>query len=71
MTCGRSVCWLIFCLATLGVAQHGRAEKFYFKSFLKRRPPELQTTAEQWVNQKGTLTLEKLRGKVVWLEFNF
>lgn len=40
------------------------------KSFLGERPPELVFEAECWINTEP-LTLEKLRGKVVWLQYHF
>ena len=41
------------------------------KSFLGRRPPELVSTTEHWLGWNERLTLAKLRGQVVWLQFNF
>ena len=40
------------------------------KSFLGERPPELVFESEWWINTEP-LTLEKLRGKVVWLQYHF
>lgn len=40
------------------------------KSFLGERPPELIFESEWWINTEP-LTLEKLRGKVVWLQYHF
>lgn len=45
--------------------------KHYYKSFLGKKPPELKAAAAHWVNQSSAVTLEKLHGRVVWLEFNF
>lgn len=39
-------------------------------SYLGKAPPELVGDKSQWLNSEG-LTLERLRGKVVWLEFGF
>lgn len=44
--------------------------KHFFNSYLGKVPPELQAQPAHWVNHEP-LTLEKLRGKTVWLEFNF
>lgn len=41
------------------------------KSFLDQEPPELFVAENGWVNWEGELSLEKLRGHVVWLEFSF
>ncbi len=45
--------------------------KHFYNSYLGKRPPELTGAAEHWVNQTSQVTLEKLHGRVVWLEFNF
>ena len=42
-----------------------------FQSYLGKQPPELVSDANHWVNGDEKLTLDKLHGKVVWLEFNF
>ncbi|MBI3856463.1 MAG: redoxin domain-containing protein [Planctomycetes bacterium] len=39
-------------------------------SYLGKAPPELASEKEQWLNSEP-LKLEKLRGRVVWLEFGF
>jgi hypothetical protein len=44
---------------------------FYSKSFQGQVPPELTSTRGRWLNTDGELTLESLRGRVVWLEFSF
>lgn len=48
-----------------------QARKHYFRSFLGRKPLELETDAKHWVNTEEKLTLQQLHGSVVWLEFNF
>ena len=40
-------------------------------SYLGKAPPELVSEKSQWLNSDDALTFEKLRGKVVWLEFGF
>lgn len=42
-----------------------------FNSFEDREPPELVSSPAHWMGGKGAVTLEKLRGQVVWLQFNF
>ena len=39
------------------------------KSFLGKAPPELVSEKGDWVNASDAVTLAKLKGKVVWLEF--
>ncbi len=43
----------------------------YYNSYKDKTPPELVSEKEHWLNAKKPLTLEKLRGRVVWLEFSF
>jgi hypothetical protein len=38
---------------------------------LGKAPPELVGGTEDWLNDKDALKLEKLKGRVVWLEFSF
>src|SRR6185295_18591883 len=40
-------------------------------SYLGKAPPELVNAEAKWLNVEGPLTLEKLKGKVVWIEFGF
>lgn len=52
-------------------AAFAQPEDGYAKSFTGVRPPELSVPDDGWVNFEGDLSLEKLRGHVVWLEFSF
>lgn len=47
------------------------AQRLNHRSFLNERPPELKSAEEHWLGWPRKLTLENLRGKVVWLQFNF
>jgi hypothetical protein len=47
------------------VAQDG------FTSFKGKTPPALIIPENGWINSKKPLELEKLKGRVVWLEFSF
>jgi hypothetical protein len=49
----------------------GETKSHFFRSFLGAKPPELSGLAAHWVNQPEPVTLQKLHGQVVWLEFNF
>lgn len=48
-----------------------QAAKHYFNNYMGKQPPELKGLASHWVNKTEPVTLEKLHGRVVWLEFNF
>ena len=40
-------------------------------SYLGKSPPELVSKSDHWIGTSAPLTLAKLKGKVVWLHFNF
>lgn len=46
-------------------------EREYCPNYDGKIPPSLQVSANGWMNYDGELSLEKLRGHVVWLEFSF
>ena len=46
-------------------------EKKYYTSYLGKAPPKLTIGEKDWINTKAPLTLEGLKGKVVWLEFSY
>ncbi|GEM_PF-2887032 len=54
-------------LATLGGWQDEPTQN----SYLGKAPPELSGEKSDWLNSKDVLKLEKLKGRVVWLEFSF
>jgi hypothetical protein len=58
---------LLACLLTSTAA----AQKHNFNSYLGKQPPELVSTQAHWLGWHERVTLEKLKGKVVWLQFNF
>jgi thiol-disulfide isomerase/thioredoxin len=59
--------WIVAALALLAVPQ----ERNLGNSYLGKAPPELANEGAKWLNVPGPLALEKLRGKVVWIEFGF
>ena len=40
-------------------------------SFLGKVPPEIVSARDHWIGAREPLTLAKLKGRVVWLHFNF
>lgn len=40
-------------------------------SYLGKAPPEIVAAKDQWINAPEGKTLDKAKGKVVWLEFGF
>lgn len=55
-----------------GSARADETKKIYSNSYLGKPPPELTAPKQDWLNTSGkALSLEKLRGQVVWLEFSF
>lgn len=59
--------WLAAALVAATVPQDVQ----FGNSYLGKAPPELVSEKSQWLNSAEALTFEKLRGKVVWLEFGF
>ncbi len=48
-----------------------KASPQLYHSYQGKKPPELTGANEHWVNRFEPVTLAKLHGRVVWLEFNF
>lgn len=59
--------WIAAALLFLAGAQ----DQNLGNSYLGKAPPELTNEGATWLNVPAPLTLEKLRGKVVWIEFGF
>ncbi len=57
---------LIFCVSTFA-----KDQKVQRKSFLGKTPPEIVAEDEHWLGPHPPVTLAALKGKVVWLQFNF
>lgn len=55
-------------VAGCGGEMGGGGGSAYFNSYLGQAPPALG--AGNWINSDG-LTLDALKGQVVWLEFSF
>jgi len=46
-------------------------KKIYSNSYVGKVPPELGGQKADWLNRKSPISLRKLKGRVVWLEFSF
>ena len=53
------------CLPTSGQDAIGH------NSYQGKAAPELKSEKSHWVNQDKAITLGDLKGKLVWLQFNF
>ena len=65
---------LIFGLLAMAVFtthEYALAQKHNRNSYLGKSPPEIVSESHHWIGASEPLTLEKLKGKVVWLHFNF
>ena len=47
------------------------AQRFNHNSYLGKAPPELLSQRDHWLGWHEMVTLDRLKGKVVWLQFNF
>ena len=64
----RSLAAVLFTALALIGAQDP-PKKPAFKSFLGKAPPAIEAAKDRWLNADEPLSLEKLKGKVVFLEF--
>lgn len=55
-------------LALESPAQEGETLR---QQFLGESPPELVSEKEHWLGKSEPVTLASLKGKVIWLQFNF
>ena len=46
-------------------------DKIYSNSYKGKAPPNIKVKKDNLVNAKKDLDVEKLKGRVVWLEFSF
>lgn len=63
------ICGLL--AGTFGANQIALSQSYDRNSYLGEAPPEIVSAPEHWMGAAEPLTLEKLKGKVVWLHFNF
>ena len=52
-------------------ASSAAAQKLNHNSYLGKKPPELVSQRDHWLGWKEQVVLSDLKGKVVWLQFNF
>ncbi len=60
-----------FLAAILSTNEPALGQKHDRNSYLGKSPPEIVSESHHWIGTPAPLTLEKLKGKVVWLHFNF
>ena len=65
MTC----CLLMVAACLMAASKPG--EKYRLNSYQGKAPPELVSKTEHWMGTTKAICLSKLKGKVVWLQFNF
>jgi hypothetical protein len=65
--------WMFTLLAATAHAPWGGAGpgELHRRTFLGAAPPELASEPGQWLGTAPPVTLAGLRGRVVWLQFNF
>ena len=47
------------------------AQKFNHNSYVGLEPPKLVSQRDHWLGWQEQVVLNDLKGKVVWLQFNF
>lgn len=68
--CGMSVL-LWGCVGAVRETSRSEVSEVDSSAIRGRVPPELVFSPRHWINGVRGMTLEDLRGKVVWLQFNF
>ena len=64
--------WIALVSVLAMVPASAQEQGKYFKSYKGKAPPELASEKDSWFNGgEEAIKLEKLKGKVVWLEFSF
>jgi hypothetical protein len=65
--------WVFTLLAATAYHLWGGAGpgEMHRRTFLGAAPPELVSEPSQWLGAAPPVTLAGLRGRVVWLQFNF
>jgi len=53
------------------MASTGSAQRLNHNSYMGKSPPEITAHRHDWLGWDKHVSLEDLRGKVVWLQFNF
>jgi hypothetical protein len=46
-------------------------QKFNHNSYIGKEPPEIVSRKEHWLGGREQITLNDLKGRMVWLQFNF
>jgi hypothetical protein len=57
-----------FCLSSVG---WGDQAEILRKDLRGHAPPEIVGEKDQWMGKSAPLTVAELKGKVIWLQFNF
>ena len=66
--------WLtlaLFATAVCSINVRAWGQKHDRNSFLGKVPPDIVSERDHWIGAREPLTLAKLKGRVVWLHFNF
>ncbi len=58
-------------LAVMAAGVAAQDAKMYSNTYKGKAPPELTMTKEHWITSKQALSLAKLKGRVVYLEFGY
>ena len=68
---GSRTLFSLVALAACVVTGPVQGQKHDRNSYLGKNPPEIVSEKEHWIGTANRLTLAQLKGKVVWLHFNF
>lgn len=57
--------------AAIACSAPAQDEELSQNSYKGKAPPAIEIAKERWINAKDAIRLDKLKGRVVWLEFSF
>ena len=62
---------VLFVMLLVCASAYAEKRQTLRKSFLGKAPPEIVAEDNHWLGTQPPVTLAALKGKVVWLQFNF
>lgn len=71
MVCRSSFAAVFLLLLACSFVPTAAAQKFNHNSYVGKEPPELVSRRDHWLGWHQKVTLNDLKGRVVWLQFNF
>ena len=71
MVCRRAYAAVFGLVLVCSVVTTAAAQKVNHNSYVGKEPPELVSQRNHWLGWKEQVVLNDLKGRLVWLQFNF